>query len=779
MVLFVGKLSNYAKTRNPNFAIIMQNAEVLLKYEALREVIDGVAKESLLYGGDGPEKPNSAADVATTKQALDLAKAAGRTVFVVEYLNDPVKVKEATSKLASLGFLSTFSDRSRSLASINRFPVSDFPVNIGEELRSLPEPANQPSDGVLFAHSPAPFLAPQGMLVKVLQLSLQQQNFFAGTVNSRYDGPTVDAIKKFQQSKGRTADGICRNIDWDDITGMPAPSIFDRCLNLTAAFEGTGFTRACGAFDDGWLTWGIIGFTLSSDLPKFLEFVESQRSGTLARAFGNNEPELRRILKASKAEQQRWAESISITKNKIANYGLRQDWEDGFAALGSYLEVQILQIRVARSNYWDKLCVRDCKAYKAADVLDVAMLYETAVQNGGITRPELKGPFDQYVRNQPNSSGKARRQQWAEMIANGSKPQWHNDVLKRRMMFANGEGKVHGDSYRLADWGLDATRVDPEKLLAEHITFMPPDFGSAVRPKPTPPAGPLESTVSTAAGTYDLAANFMPAMAVAISKVGRPGIDANWGPVAPIGLDDLLGQNNAALPADWRQWPDDRRATALVQLVGKAKGQYSSDIDGWWGQLVQWAFDQLVCLRTSNRTDNNWRDSDEPIDVNPHGWPLESRDQQALIAFYGQPGNVKLVKVACPWPMHLTWDPSSKVKSISIHEKLGDSLTKILEAVHKHYGDTKLKELGLDRFSGSYNPRPMTGTDPPRPSLHSYGIAVDWDDDRNQYRWTRDKARMAKPEYRDWWQIWESEGWCSLGRVKDFDWMHVQAAKRT
>ena len=41
----------------------------------------------------------------------------------------------------------------------------------------------------------------------------------------------------------------------------------------------------------------------------------------------------------------------------------------------------------------------------------------------------------------------------------------------------------------------------------------------------------------------------------------------------------------------------------------------------------------------------------------------------------------------------------------------------------------------------------------------------------------RDKATFAKPEYERWWQCWEEEGWLSLGRTRNFDWMHVQAAK--
>ena len=36
---------------------------------------------------------------------------------------------------------------------------------------------------------------------------------------------------------------------------------------------------------------------------------------------------------------------------------------------------------------------------------------------------------------------------------------------------------------------------------------------------------------------------------------------------------------------------------------------------------------------------------------------------------------------------------------------------------------------------------------------------------------------FARPEYNMWWKLWEEEGWVSLERQRNFDWMHVQAAR--
>jgi cysteinyl-tRNA synthetase, unknown class len=124
MVNFIVQLAQYAKLRKPPFVIIMQNAEVLLDHTALRQAIDGVAKESLLFGLPGPEKPNPKDEVDFARSKLDLARQAGKTVFVVEYLNDAAKIRDATAKLDGFGYISTISPKNRDLAQLNPDPAT-------------------------------------------------------------------------------------------------------------------------------------------------------------------------------------------------------------------------------------------------------------------------------------------------------------------------------------------------------------------------------------------------------------------------------------------------------------------------------------------------------------------------------------------------------------------------------------------------------------------------------------------------------------------------------
>jgi peptidoglycan hydrolase-like protein with peptidoglycan-binding domain len=643
---------------------------------------------------------------------------------------------------------------------------------------------------VLFRRSGSGHRSPNGILVKVLQAALKQANLYASAIDGDYGPGTEAGVKALQQASGRAGDGICRDVDWEKVTGLPAPSLFDRCLQLTAAFEGTGFEKAVGNFDGAYLTWGIIGYTLKHDLPLFLAKVEREYPGTLARAFGSRESELRQVLAASDTEKQRWANAISEGSNR---YGLRADWKADFAKLGLFPEVQDLQIKDARERYW-ATCLRDARRWRAADAIDIALFFDTAVQNGGAGRDSIAGPLDALAASAPDATGVARRRRWAEIIAAGSSLAARQDVLSRRSTIANGYGTVHGETYVLSEWGVEPRAVDLDRLADDHSTFIPASYKpSAPQPvavrEPTPAPVPVSAVPPPASATppaipaadlptpapavgIDLDRDFKACVARALAHIDRDRLDRNWGPPAPEPCAVLLETRSRDLPGGWREWPDSRQAVALIQVIAKLKSLDPGVIDGFWGQVTQYAFDGLVHLRDRGAPLPNWRD-EEPIEANPHRWPSQAQD--SLTAFYGPPCQVRQVKVRCPWTLRLAWDLDTTFTSISCHEKVAASLSAVLEAVYAHYGAAELKRLRLDRFGGCYNCRPMRGAS--RPSTHAWAIALDWDPDLNQLQWGRDRATLARPEYQAWWSIWEREGWLSLGRSKNYDWMHVQAAK--
>jgi cysteinyl-tRNA synthetase, unknown class len=119
MVAFVQAISRNAKARDPNFLIIMQNAEGLVEHRDLLAAIDGIAKEELVFGVDGPEKKNGAEDIAYSKDCLDKVKRAGKAVLVVEYLNARDKISKAAEIVEGAGYVLYIAPKDRELKRLN------------------------------------------------------------------------------------------------------------------------------------------------------------------------------------------------------------------------------------------------------------------------------------------------------------------------------------------------------------------------------------------------------------------------------------------------------------------------------------------------------------------------------------------------------------------------------------------------------------------------------------------------------------------------------------
>lgn len=150
-------------------------------------------------------------------------------------------------------------------------------------------------------------------------------------------------------------------------------------------------------------------------------------------------------------------------------------------------------------------------------------------------------------------------------------------------------------------------------------------------------------------------------------------------------------------------------------------------------------------------------------------WPKQ--DYKSMVNFYGPVGE-NMTQLELPYPMKLAWDTGVIVKKISCHQKVAQSLYKILENVQKIYGKD-ISRLNLDLFGGCVNVRRMRGGS--AYSTHSWGAAIDLDPNNNQLRWGRDRAAFGKPIYKDFLDAFEAEGWVSLGRARNMDFMHAQA----
>lgn len=146
-------------------------------------------------------------------------------------------------------------------------------------------------------------------------------------------------------------------------------------------------------------------------------------------------------------------------------------------------------------------------------------------------------------------------------------------------------------------------------------------------------------------------------------------------------------------------------------------------------------------------------------------WPF----QKNRVSFYGNPGNVKCTQGVVTLKANLVYD-GSPVKTFRCHNLCEDSFQAIFDETLFHYGESTWRKLRLDVFGGCYNLRKMRGGT--SWSDHAFGAAVDLDPERNSLHSNKTKASFAKPEYVPFWNIVEAHGAVSLGREKDYDWMH-------
>lgn len=248
-------------------------------------------------------------------------------------------------------------------------------------------------------------------------------------------------------------------------------------------------------------------------------------------------------------------------------------------------------------------------------------------------------------------------------------------------------------------------------------------------------------------------------------------VDGHYGPTTRTHVKTTLQGINPSTKTNWRTWPDERQAVLCLQVLSQRAGFQSGELDGRWGPQTAFASDQFAYLQARGEAPAPWRE--EPVAPNPNAWPLERED--ALTAFYGPPGETNLVSIDLPYPLRLSWELSTVVHRTRCNARVKDSLGRVLVAVFAHYGADAVRELRLDVFGGGYNLRYKRGGN--TLSTHAWGIAFDFDPDRNRLKWNDTRARFARSEYTAWWQCWEAEGWVSLGRTRNYDWMHVQTAR--
>ena len=202
--------------------------------------------------------------------------------------------------------------------------------------------------------------------------------------------------------------------------------------------------------------------------------------------------------------------------------------------------------------------------------------------------------------------------------------------------------------------------------------------------------------------------------------------------------------------------------------IGKRSKQAISDFQ----RLNSLVVDGIAGIKTLTKLFNKPfgnRDSDDVV-VKSGIFPR----QKDVRDFYGKIQSNQ-TKITLPYRMKLAWDTEKTITKFSCHKKVSESLQAIFKVTLDYYGIEEIKRLGLDLFGGCLNVRKMRGGS--RYSMHSWGIAVDLNPVANQLKWNDKKALFAKSDFNFFWDTVEKYGATSVGRERNFDWMHFQFAR--
>jgi len=292
--------------------------------------------------------------------------------------------------------------------------------------------------------SPPGFVNVGGPLIQKLQSQLNSLGFKAGEVDGAWGQRTINAIIGWQQGKQLQDNGIIDDNAWTDLMQVPVPPLFERALQLTGAWEGTGYSDANGNFDGQGITWGVVGFTWANgELQGILREIKSLFPAVFTGAFGPLESTIVNVLSDSLPGQMTWARSISINGGN----NIKPQWASAFKALGNDPNVQAIENAHAQ-HYWTA-GANLAQQFGLASEAGLALCFDIAVQNT-ITHNMID-----EIHQQTHGLAEAHKLPIiAHVIAEHSNPRFFNDVFKRKMTFVVGQGTVHGDRYDISCWGI-------------------------------------------------------------------------------------------------------------------------------------------------------------------------------------------------------------------------------------------------------------------------------------------------------------------------------------
>lgn len=290
----------------------------------------------------------------------------------------------------------------------------------------------------------------RGAIIRRIQQCLARGGHYTGTIDGLYGGGTERAVSSYQRDRALPATGAVDEATWKALTRARTPTVHERCLQLTAAFEGHGFGMIQGNWDGAWLTWGIIGFTLKhGEIGRIVLAVHAKQPGVVREAFGGRTQELLTIIRAPAADREAWANRISLGPRR---YAVAEPWRTAFERFGLHETVQRAQLRRVQTGYFAP-ATATARHFQLRTERGVALCFDAHVQNGGIG-PRARAAIESSVAERPPHDERSLCLVIANAVADNAAPAYREDVRSRKFAIAAGAGAVHGEHFTLDRWGL-------------------------------------------------------------------------------------------------------------------------------------------------------------------------------------------------------------------------------------------------------------------------------------------------------------------------------------
>jgi peptidoglycan hydrolase-like protein with peptidoglycan-binding domain len=301
----------------------------------------------------------------------------------------------------------------------------------------------------------------RGLDVTRLEIALMELGLYSGVLDDFF-GPTLEnSVRLYQARKGLLTTGISDDQTTAAILAEPSPraaSLRDkpadyRSLTLTASFETSigppeCFSGLAGDFDGQGISFGVLQWNLGQGtLQPLLRKLDMAHPEVVKAAFGDGYQELRTMLTKSTREQLAWARKIQTANRR----SLVEPWRSRFKALGATRECQQIQVEGASERF--ATARRLCRDYGLWSERAVALMFDIVVQNGSIGSQTHQKIVSESARIPGSLSREQQEVERMRIVANrraeAARPEFVEDVRRRKLAIANGVGIVHGNGYDL------------------------------------------------------------------------------------------------------------------------------------------------------------------------------------------------------------------------------------------------------------------------------------------------------------------------------------------